>query len=106
MNEVKLEFEHIQLKKDLEELVDFINSADYYKLNEHEKQLIATQRCGMEIYMNALSVRLWGNGDTWQGCQSSVLPLLASLLFMPSLNTPPFPIDKASESVSKEEKKD
>ena len=59
MEREKLEQEHVQLKERLAELVDFINSEEFYKQNEVDKQLIATQRSGMEMYLNALSLRLW-----------------------------------------------
>ena len=86
MNNEKLEQEHAQLKERLAELVDFINSEEYYKQNEVEKQLIATQRSGMEMYLNALSLRLWGN-NTYSQNISSILPLLMSSIMLPSFGT-------------------
>ena len=46
MNRKKMEKEHAQLKERLRELTDFINSEEYYKQSEAEKQLIAAQRYG------------------------------------------------------------
>ena len=86
MNNEKLEREHAQLKESLAELVDFINSEEYYRQSDVEKQLIATQRTGMETYLNALSLRLWGD-TTCSSSISSILPLLMSTMILPSLGS-------------------
>lgn len=83
----KLEQEHAQLKERLAELVDFINSEEYYKQSDEEKVLISTQRSGMEMYLNALSVRLWGGNNIGNPSASSLLPLLMSTMLMPSFST-------------------
>lgn len=82
-----MEQEHAQLKERLRELTDFINSEDYYKLSEPEKQLIASQRSGMEVYINALSIRLWGKGDTNGAFSPSLLGLFTSMMFAPSFGS-------------------
>lgn len=87
MDKKKLEQEHAQLKERLVELVDFINSEEFYKQNEVDKQLIATQRSGMEMYLNALSLRLWGKNEC-NPSMSSMLPLLISTMLMPSFSSP------------------
>lgn len=84
MNREKMEQEQAQLKERLRELTDFINSEGYYKLSDAEKQLIATQRSGMEVYINALSIRLWGNGNTTGAFSPSLLGLMTSMMFTPS----------------------
>lgn len=87
MEKKKLEQEHAQLKERLAELVAFINSEEYYKENDVEKQLIATQRSGMEMYLNALSLRLWGKNEC-NPSMSSMLPLLMSTMLMPTFGSP------------------
>lgn len=87
MEKEKLEQEHAQLKERLAELVDFINSEEFYKQDDVDKQLIATQRSGMEMYLNALSLRLWGRNDC-NPSMSSMLPLLMSTMLMPSFSSP------------------
>ena len=79
MGKEKLEREHAELKSRLAELVDFINSGEYYKLNEREKMLLGTQRYGMEMYINALSMRLWGVADV-PNSSMMMSGLLASML--------------------------
>lgn len=88
MNKEKMELEHAQLKERLQELTDFINSEEYFKLSESEKQLIAAQRSGMEVYINALSIRLWGKGNTNGAFSPSLLGLVTSLMFAPSFGSP------------------
>lgn len=83
-----MEQEHAQLKERLRELTDFINSEEYYKLSESEKQLISAQRSGMEVYINALSIRLWGKGNTNGAFSPSLLGLMTSLMFAPSFGSP------------------
>lgn len=94
MNREKMEQEHAQLKERLRDLTDFINSEEYYKLSEVDKQLISAQRSGMEVYINALSIRLWGKGNTNGAYSPSLLGLLSSLMFAPSFGSP---IPKISE---------
>lgn len=86
MEKEKFELEHAQLKERLAELVDFINSEEYYKESDAEKQLIATQRSGMEMYLNALSLRMWGKNEC-NPSMSSILPLLMSTMLMPTFST-------------------
>lgn len=83
-----MEQEHAQLKEQLSELTDFINSEEYYKQSEAEKQLIAAQRSGMEVYINALSIRLWGKGNTNGSFSPSLLGLITSMMFAPNFGSP------------------
>ena len=106
MNKEKLSKQHAELKSQLADLVDFINSEEYYKQSDSEKQLIATQRAGMEMTINAMSVRLWGN----QTIPSSFSPLMMSMLGMlmaPSSfgtpTAPTTPLDLPEEESKEEE---
>lgn len=102
MEKEMLEQEHAQVKERLAELVDFINSEEFYKQNEVEKQLIATQRSGMEMYLNALSLRLWGKNDCPPSV-SSMLPLLMSTMLMPSFSSPSPSAENLVEPLRKED---
>ena len=90
----KLKLEQEQLKEKLHKLIDFINSEEYYELNINEKSLLSTQRTGMEIYLNALTKRIYGvteqHGD-------SFLPLMLT-----SLLGSPFGYSNTYESVAKQ----
>lgn len=102
MEKEKLEQEHAQLKERLAELVDFINSEEYYKQEDVEKQLLATQRSGMEMYLNSLSLRLWGRNEC-NSSMSSMLPLLMSTMLMPSFSSPSPSVENLVDSLRKED---
>lgn len=87
MNKEKLSAQHAQLKEQLAELTDFINSEEYYKLSDSEKHVIATQRTGMEITINAMSVRLWGDNRN-PSFNPSMLGLLSLMMAPPSFSSP------------------
>lgn len=72
--ELKLEQQEIKVK--LAELVDFINSEEYYTLSENEKGLVNKQRTGMEIYLSSLTKRIYDE----EGMSDSSSMLWLSLL--------------------------
>lgn len=79
MEKEKLEKEHAELKARLAELVDLINSEEFYKLDDRERVLLGSQRAGMEMYINALSIRLWGVTD-FPNNSMMMSSLLASMM--------------------------
>ena len=91
MNKEKLSKQHAELKEQLAELVDFINSEEYYGLSDSKKQLIATQLVGMEITINAMSVRLWGNQTTPSSWSPLMMSMLGMLMTPSSFGTPSAP---------------
>lgn len=104
MNKETLSKQHAQLKEQLADITDFINSEEYYKLTDHEKNLIATQRTGMEVALSAMSFRLWGD-KTRPSFNHSMFGLL-SLMFGNPFNspTPSFPpIEPTEPTTTKEE---
>lgn len=56
----KLKIEQVELKEKLLRLIDFMHSEEYSTLDETEKGLLASQRAGMEVYLNALTQRIYG----------------------------------------------
>lgn len=98
----ELKQEHDCLKERLGKLVDFINSEEFYKENETEKLLIVTQRSGMEMYINALSLRLWGKNEC-NPTMSSLLPLLMSTMLMPIFSSPSTSVTSLGEALKKDE---
>lgn len=69
----KLKIEQEQLKDKLLKLIDFINSEEYYKLRSNEKSLLSAQRGGMEVYLNALTKRIYGVSEL---SNDTFLPLM------------------------------
>ena len=70
----KLKKEQEELKERLLKLIAFINSEEYFTLDEAEKSLLMSQRAGMEIYLNSLTQRIYGTRKL--DVSSSMLPLL------------------------------
>lgn len=83
-----LKEEHSELKKKLLELVEFINSEEYYVLSPSEQDLISQQRSGMEMYISALTKRLYGKQDAL-GNGNSLWPILLYGMFSSSWSSGP-----------------
>ena len=75
MNREKMIEEQKDLKGKLLELVDYMNSEEFFTLSEKEKALLNSQRAGMEMYLNALTNRLYGDKEK-PDFSGSLLPLL------------------------------
>lgn len=107
MNKEKLSTQHAQLKEQLAELTDFINSEEYYKLTDQEKNIISAQRTGMEIALSSMSVRLWGDktNTSFNPSMFGLMSLMFSNTFSsPSLSLPPLPeLPQKDEEKTKEE---
>ena len=75
-----LKQEQYSLKVKLHEIVDLINSKEYFTLSPKEQQLITQQRGGMEIYLNALTNRIYNKDEYSFDCSSAMfIPLLSSM---------------------------
>lgn len=75
----ELKKEQREAKEKLHELIELINSKEYFNLSPREKGLISQQRAGMEIYMNSLSNRLYNSEDySFDMSASMMMPLLMS----------------------------
>lgn len=77
----KLKKEQVDLKEKLVKLIDFINSEEYFTLDETEKSLLMSQRVGMEVYLNSLTQRIYGARKL--DVSSSMLPLMLMSMFNP-----------------------
>ena len=99
----ELKREQYSLKAKLHEVIELINSEEYFTLSSREKSLISQQRTGMEIYLNALTNRLYGK-DTFSMDSSSLLfPFLTSMFSTP---LSPSSFTSLKEEDKKDEEKD
>lgn len=57
----ELKQEQYGLKARLHGMIEFINSKDYFALSSEEKTIISIQMAGMELYLNCLTQRIYGN---------------------------------------------
>ena len=97
----KLKKEQEELKERLLKLINFINSEEYYSLDETEKSLLTSQRTGMEIYLNALTQRIYGARK--MDISGSMLPLL--MMSMYPFSSTPSSVDTLKEQLDKDEEK-
>jgi len=102
----KLKKEQDELKERLVKLIAFINSEEYFALDETEKSLLMSQRVGMEVYLNSLTQRIYGARkiDT----SSSMLPLILMSMFNPFTPSPSSTIltDQLGKNQNEEKKND
>lgn len=107
MNKDKMIEEQKDLKGKLLELIDYMNSEEFFSLSENEKALLNSQRTGMEMYLNALTNRIYGE-ESKHDVSGSFFPLL--LLGMLSGNmwgsSTPLPTAVPKEAVDEENHKD
>lgn len=75
MNKEKMIEEQKDLKGKLLELIDYMNSEEFFTLSEKEKALLNSQRSGMEMYLNALTNRIYSDKEK-ADFSGNILPLL------------------------------
>lgn len=76
----ELRKEQYEAKAKLHELVEFINSEEFYTLSKAEQGLVNQQRTGMELYVSSLTRRVYGNPDEPDGNNMFWLALLYGML--------------------------
>ena len=80
----ELKQEQHDLKARLHEVVEIINSKEYFELSPREKGLIGQQRAGMEMYLNALTNRIYSKDEySFDSSNLFMLPLLSSMFSSP-----------------------
>ena len=57
----ELKEEQYDLKAKLHEMIEFINSQDYFTLSTEERLVINIQMAGMELYLSCLTQRIYGD---------------------------------------------
>lgn len=56
-------------------LVEFINSAEFYRLSDNNKQVLRNQKKVMEEYLNILNLRTYENVDSFTITDLMIEPL-------------------------------
>lgn len=80
----ELKQEQYDLKAKLHEVVEFINSEEYFTFSPREKGLINQQRAGMEMYLNALTNRIYSKDDYSLDASSLLWPMVMGSMFSSS----------------------
>lgn len=82
----QLKKEQYDAKAKLHELVELINSEEFFSLSPKEKGLVSQQRTGIEMYLNALTNRIY-NKNEFSFDASAMWPLLMSSMFTSSFGS-------------------
>ena len=56
----ELKQEQYDLKAKLHEVIEFMNGEEYFVLTSQEKSFVEQQKLGMEVYLSALTSRIYG----------------------------------------------
>ena len=96
----ELKKEQAELKGRLVELIDVINSEEFYSLDETKRSLMMSQRAGMEIYLNSLTQQIYGPRK--MDASSNLLPLMLMSMFNP-FSSPSSSVDVLKEQLEKDQ---
>lgn len=80
----ELKIEQSELKAKLHEVVEYINSEEYFKLPDGERGLINQQRVGMELYLSCLTKRIYGDPSSPDAHNMIWLSMLWGMFNTPS----------------------
>lgn len=97
-----LKKEQAEAKEKLVELVDFVNSEEFYTLTPVEKGLISQQRTGLEMYVSSLTKQLYAQKDAID--TSNILWL--SMLYGMMNTTSGFSSSSSAENLKKQLEED
>lgn len=87
----ELKNEQSELKTKLHEVVEFMNSEEYFILNEAKKKMYNNLRIGVEIHLKCLSIMLYEDLDS----PATMVPdfgwlgLMIGAFTAPTFNIPP-----------------
>lgn len=71
----QLQEERNELKARFIKLVEYIYSAEFYRLSDNHKQLLRNQKKVMEEYLNILNLRMFENIDSFTITDLKLNPL-------------------------------
>jgi hypothetical protein len=77
----ELKQEQYDAKAKLHELVEFINSEEYFTLTQSEKNIIGQRRIALEMYVNSLTKNIYDKEGSTYDISSAMLPLMMSSMF-------------------------
>lgn len=71
----QLQEERKELKARFIKLVEYIYSAEFYRLSDNHKQLLRNQKKVMEEYLNILNLRMFENVDSFNITDLEIKPI-------------------------------
>ena len=96
----ELKKEQYDLKAKLHEVIEFTNSKEFFELSSRERNLVGQQRAGIEMYLNALTNRIFNKDDSVFDSSSLLWPMMLGGIYSGSsgLNNPDYWKDQLRES--------
>ena len=76
--------EHYDAKAKLHELVELINSDEFYGLSQSRKNIIGQRRVALEMYLNSLTKEIYDREGSTFDMSSTIWPMLLSSIFTSS----------------------
>ena len=101
----ELKQEQFDAKTKLHELVEFINSEEFYSLSQSEKNIIGQRRIALEMYLNSLTKDLYDKEGSTFDTSNAVWPLLMSSMFTGSSFGPSSSIDSLKKQIEDDDSK-
>jgi len=80
----ELKQEQYDAKAKLHELVELINSDEFYGLSQSRKNIIGQRRMALEVYLNSLTKEIYDSEGSTFDMSSAVWPMLMSGIFSSS----------------------
>lgn len=97
----ELKAEQSATKEKLTRVISFINSGEFYSLSDTERNYIAQERAGLELYLDALTKRAYSKEGYFAGNNMMLFPLMLSMFNTSSM----FPSVGAAKEVTDVEDK-
>ena len=101
----QLKKEQYDAKAKLHELLETINSEEYYTLTPSERNLINQRRMALEMYVNALSRSVYDHDSYSFDASGALWPLLMSGVFS-NMNTMPSSVDTLKKALDEKDFED
>lgn len=101
----QLKKEQYDAKAKLHELLETINSEEYYTLTPSERNLINQRRMALEMYVNALSRSVYDSDGYSFDASGALWPLLMSGVFS-NMNTTPSSVDTLKKALDEKDFED
>ena len=80
----ELKKEQAETKSKLHELVELINSDEFYDLSQSRKNIIGQRRIALEMYLNSLTKEIYDSEGSTFDMSSTMWPMLMSSIFTSS----------------------
>ena len=99
----ELKQEQYDAKAKLHELIEFINTEEYYTLSQSEKNIIGQRRIALEMYVNSLTKNIYDKEGSTYDISNAMWPLMMSSMFTGSSFGSSSSIDSLKKQLEEED---